>query len=102
MSKWHILGVYEPRDVDALSPTALNLTLVGVMSSPSQASAKAIIANANGKQELYGVNDEPLAGVKIYKVLTDSVILEHDGQFEVLTLPKQPLIFSGPNRSLFG
>ncbi len=67
--------------------TKLNLQLRGVVMSPEQASARAIIANGS-KQDLYAVGDVLPVGrnVKLSRVMAERVILDNNGNAESLWL----------------
>jgi general secretion pathway protein C len=69
--------------------TSLSLTLVGVMESSDDNSARAIIASGD-RQEVYAVN-APLpvgSNVTLFKVMNDRVIINNNGQQESLWLYK--------------
>lgn len=67
--------------------TRLNLTLRGIVSSSDAGSALAIIESKKA-QEQYGVGDElPLSGkVTVAKILSDRVVLDNGGRYELLLL----------------
>ncbi len=74
---------------DQVVDTSLSLTLVGVMESSEDNSARAIIASGD-KQEVYAVNATLPAGsnVTLSKVMNDRVIINNNGQQESLWLYK--------------
>ncbi len=65
----------------------LNITLVGVMASNEDSSARAIIGSGD-KQEVYAVNDALPVGnnVTLAKVMPDRIIVNNNGQFESVWL----------------
>jgi general secretion pathway protein C len=67
--------------------TNLNLTLVGVVESSDENSARAIIASGD-KQDVYAINASLPAGnnVTLSKVMVDRVIINNNGQYESLWL----------------
>jgi len=67
--------------------TNLNLTLVGVMESSDENSARAIISSGD-KQDVYAVNAPLPVGnnVTLSKVMIDRVIINNNGQYESLWL----------------
>lgn len=76
-------AVIESKAVD----TRLNLTLVGVIESSDENSARAIITSGD-KQEVYAINASLPVGnnVTLSKVMTDRVIINNNGQYESLWL----------------
>jgi general secretion pathway protein C len=78
----------QPAAIDSkVVDTNLNLTLVGVMESSDENSARAIIASGN-KQDVYAVNAPLPVGnnVTLSKVMNDRVIINNNGQYESLWL----------------
>jgi general secretion pathway protein C len=67
--------------------TRLNLKLQGIVASTVSEEARAIIESKN-KQEQYAVGDElPVGrGVKVAKILTDRVVIDNKGTYELLLL----------------
>lgn len=63
--------------------TSLALTLYGTRATPGGAGS-AIIAGADGIQQVYRVGDEVQPGVKLAGVAFDSVTLDHSGAKELL------------------
>lgn len=76
-------AVIENKAVD----TSLNLTLVGVMESSDENSARAIITSGD-KQDVYAINAPLPVGnnVTLSKVMADRVIINNNGQYESLWL----------------
>jgi general secretion pathway protein C len=78
-------------DLDGVENTAretrLALTLQGVLSSSDSAEARAII-EAEKEQQLYLVGDELPVGnkVKVAKILSDRVVIDNGGKYELLML----------------
>ena len=69
--------------------TKLNLTLKGVLAAKPMERASAIIAQGkSGKEEIYGVDDRLSGGVLIKEIHADHVVLERNGQLEILKLQK--------------
>jgi general secretion pathway protein C len=80
--------------------TQLNLTLRGVWANPSRASARAIIAAANGSEEAYKVGDALPGGASLEQVHPDRVILKRGGRLEALYLPKESMAGVGDSAAL--
>lgn len=69
--------------------TSLRLTLKGVFSSDDPDNALAIIADAGGKEKLYQTGDNVPGGASVHLIYPDRVILNRNGRFETLNLPKE-------------
>jgi len=90
----HLFGNYEseaiaaPVQTDA-PETRLNLELKGLLSATPMQMASAIIALGKGGQEdMYGIGDR-VSSATVKEIYADRVILENNGRFETLTLPKE-------------
>lgn len=88
----NIFGVSEKATVkkQARAPeTRLNLTLKGVLAAIPMKQASAIIAQGkSGKEDIYGIGDKIPGGVSIKEIHPDYVVLERNGQAEILKLQK--------------
>lgn len=73
--------------------TKLDLKLFGIVSRTGRPSF-AIITKGKGKQQVYGVGEEPQKGVKIEEILPTKVMLRHSGRLEELLLPVKKLASS--------
>ena len=89
----HLFGIHQQK-VDApvkqdAPETKLNLVLKGVLASDPMQSASAIISKGkNGEEDIYGIGDT-VSGAVIREIYADRVILERNGRFETLRLPKE-------------
>jgi len=89
----HLFGVYQqkqaPKAVNTDAPeTRLNLVLRGLFAATPMEKASAIIAIGNrGKEDIYGINDK-ISGALIKEIHTDRVVLERNGRYETLRMPK--------------
>ncbi|MFQ5642665.1 MAG: type II secretion system protein GspC [Thiogranum sp.] len=95
---WHLFGeagkekpVKKPA-VDA-PETRLKLTLRGVFAddNSSASGARAIIADPRGKEDSYAPGDPLPGGAKLAEIYPDRIILERNGRFETLRLPKKTM-----------
>lgn len=92
----HLFGIFEsqttaPVQTDA-PETKLNLVLKGLLAATPMTHASAIIAlGKNGKEDIYGIDDR-VSSATVKEIHSDRVILERNGRFETLRLPKE---FSG-------
>ena len=82
---------------DTAKETRLKLTLQGIVASSDPASARAIIESQR-KQEQYAVDDKlPVSGkVTVAKILSDRVVLDNGGKYELLILFDKSTISSQP------
>lgn len=95
IAAWHLFGapsqkqpvVQEAAPVDA-PDTRLRLTLSGVFASEDDKEARAIIGDQRGKQDSYSAGDSLPGGVKLSAIHPDRVILQRDGRYETLRLPR--------------
>lgn len=102
----HLFGNYEsdavtaPLQTDA-PETRLNLLLKGLLSATSMQNASAIIAlGKGGNEDSYSVGDR-VSSATVKEIYADRVILENNGRFETLTLPKE-FADTGPEASSYG
>lgn len=68
--------------------TGLKLTLRGVFASNEPQQSMAIVADQQNNEKVYVRGDAVVAGVVLYEVYPDRVILERSGSFETLTMPR--------------
>jgi general secretion pathway protein C len=91
---WHLFGVageempVEKKVLEA-PETRLKLTLRGVFASEESTGGRAIVGDPRGKEENYAVGDPLPGGAKLSEIYPDRIILERNGRFETLRLPKE-------------
>jgi general secretion pathway protein C len=68
--------------------TALQLTLRGVAASLEPRSARAIVAEAGGRERQYRVGDTLPGGAEVVEVRPDRVLLRRNGRYETLPLAR--------------
>ncbi len=73
--------------------TNLQLRVTGIVMIDNQNASKAYISFADQPSKIYRVGDRLGYGITIYAIMPDAVILENDGHFEKLLLPRQKLEF---------
>lgn len=102
IADWHMFGVAgkAATEVKKASPvdapeTRLNLTLMGVFSSEDEKSSRAIVADPKGKEKHYSVGDSVPGGASLSQIHADRIILERNGRFETLKLPKKVTTATG-------
>lgn len=94
IANWHLFGVagqekvVEKKVVEA-PETRLKLTLRGVFAEEDSTSGYAIVGDPKGKEENYTVGDPLPGGAKLSEIYPDRIILERNGRFETLRLPKE-------------
>ena len=88
----HLFGTAELAAGDSqqvATETRLNLVLRGVFAAESPQYAIAIISSgSNGLEEIYAIGDQVPGNAKLREVNPDDVILERNGQLEILKLVK--------------
>ncbi len=89
----HLFGIYESQSVAPVQTdapeTKLNLVLKGLLAATPMTHASAIIAlGKNGKEDIYGIGDR-VSSATVKEIHSDRVILERNGRFETLRLPKE-------------
>ncbi len=92
---WHLFGemttqVVAPPPVD-LPETNLKLTLRGLIASPDQDEARAIVADPSGEEDFYGVGDKLPGNVELKEIHADRIVIQRGGRYETLKLPKESL-----------
>ena len=93
---WHLFGLHSvvPKQLNLLPNSNLLLTLNGILTDDNSQQSEALISTANQPIKIYKIGDTLPGGAKVYEILADSVVIEHDGKFEKVLLPVQPIIFS--------
>ena len=71
--------------------TRLNLRLRGTIAASDQNLAHAIIAESNGRDRVFFIDDTLPGGASLHEVYPDRVILRRGGVLETLRLPKKSL-----------
>lgn len=90
-----VFGEYIPKalvDLD-VKPSGLDLSLVGIVFSPNRKESQVIINSPGNPTQTFSTGDLVPGGAKIKQITPDGVVLEHDGELESLSLPKNELIF---------
>ena len=99
IASWHLFGEagkdkpVKKTAVDA-PETRLKLTLRGVFASDDSSSAsdaRAIISDPKGKEDSYAPGDPLPGGATLSEIYPDRIILERNGRFETLRLPKKTM-----------
>lgn len=102
IAKLHIFGQYQPKALDpnALPKATLGLKLIGTFIARDPRVSAALIADQSGQQQLYRGHDLLPGGAKVYKIVTESVIISQNGRLMVLDLPESRLAFGKPPAGL--
>lgn len=83
-------------DSDQMPITNLQLLVTGIVKiegGQSGTISKAYISMKGEPSKIYQVGDMLPYGVKVYEITSDTVILENEGHFERLPLPRETLQF---------
>jgi type II secretory pathway component PulC len=96
LSALNIFGKYQPPQVDLkdLPDSNLNLHLDGVFAAVPEYFSQAVISVPGGEQKVYFVGDTIPGDAKLYRVLDNLVIIQHNGKLSNLKLPENKLEFS--------
>lgn len=78
--------------------TQLNLRLVGIIASSNPNIARAIIIPGGGREAYYAIGASLPGGAIIRAIYDDRVIIEYNGRYEALRLPKTILTTITPSR----
>ncbi|MEC9375784.1 MAG: type II secretion system protein GspC [Pseudomonadota bacterium] len=92
ISSAHLFGLpgaekTQERPID-VPETQLSLELRGTITANDDSISHAIIAEKNGKDKLYFINDALPGGASLHQVYANRVILKRGAIFETLRLPK--------------
>ncbi len=85
-----------PEAFGDIDETDLRLTLRGTIAATEERLAMAIIADDRGTEKVYAVGAPVTAGRKLHSVLPDRAILNNNGKFEALKLPREADSDSAP------
>lgn len=90
----HIFGK-STSELGQMPITNLQMTVTGIVKVSEQSGliSKAYISISGQASKIYQVGDKLPYGVKVYDITSDEVILENDGHFEKLPLPREKLKF---------
>lgn len=91
-SQFHLLGA-DATNLGDLPLASLGVTLIGIFAD-NQNKSTALITLSGGQSKMYHVGDKLAPNVTIEKILTDSVVVQHNGRLEKLAMPIKPLTFS--------
>ena len=85
----HLFGVVRENQTpqSTAAATHVELKLTGTLATEDPRRGIAIIGGGQGKSQVYSIG-EPLDGASLWEVFQDRVILERDGSFESLSLPR--------------
>ncbi len=88
----HLFGIYNPApaksDIAKAPDTTLNLTLLGILANSKNKAASRALISSGSEEKPYSVNDAISAGVTLYAIFPDRVVLSRNGQLETLRLDK--------------
>ena len=99
IASWHLFGEagkgkLVKRSAINAPETRLKLTLRGVFADAADSSAgdaRAIIGDPRGKEKSYAPGDPLPGSAKLAEIYPDRIILERNGRFETLRLPRKAM-----------
>lgn len=89
----HVFGMAAPQGmaggaINAVE-TGLKLTLRGVFASDQPQNSLAIVADQQNQEHVYARGEAIVAGVTLYEVYPDRIILNRNGSYETLSMPQE-------------
>lgn len=87
-------------NVNKVKQSLLKIKLVGIISATPAEQSFVMIFAADGRDKQVKLGDEIMPGVKVIKIMTNEVLIQHDGQIERLELPQQKIKFLQPDKSI--
>lgn len=104
IAEWHLFGLPGTADTPA-SETRLSLLLRGTIAASDPSQGSAFIADGNGREARYRVNDSLPGGARLIAVYPGRVLLDNAGARETLSLrgtrdggtPRSPASSSTPD-----
>ncbi len=100
--KVELFGDYVPSGVDAagVKRSSLNVTVVGIFFDPNEKRSHVILELPGHQAKMFHVGDTVPGGAVIKRITPDGVLFMRDGAMESLSLPKNELFFSPPEKAL--
>jgi general secretion pathway protein C len=98
----NFFGDYVPNDVGAagVKRSSLNISVVGILFASDETSSHVMLELPGHQVKVFGVGDEIPGGAVIKRITPEGILLMHDGVMESLSLPKNELLFSPPEKVL--
>lgn len=99
-----IFGGYVPKNLGEMDVkhSDLSLKVEGILFSKQADESQVIIQGFSGKEETYKLGDKLPGGAIIKRITVDGILIERNGVFESLSLPKNELLFAPPVKILDG
>ncbi len=98
----HFFGDYVPDDVSAagVKRSSLNISVVGILFASDEKKSHVMLELPGHQVKVFAVGDKVLGEAVIKRITADGILLMHDGVMESLSLPKNELLFSPPEKIL--
>lgn len=90
-----LFGIYIPDNIadGGVKKSLLNVTVAGILLSNKTEHSQVIIRSANNEETVYQIGDTIPGDALVKRITANDVIVEHDGNIERLSLPKNGLNF---------
>lgn len=90
-----LFGAYVTDDLhdDNVKRSTLDATLVGILLGNSMKESQVIIRLSNGEEKTYRIEEKIAGDAIIKRIMDEGILVEHHGNLERLSLPKNDLIF---------
>ena len=96
----HLFGQFQAvsvkPDISKAPDTQLSLTLLGILANNKHKAASRALISSGSDEQPYSINDAVSAGVTLYAIFPDRVVLSRNGQLETLRLDKDQPNGSAP------
>lgn len=102
LSSLHLFGVYQPANLNPnqLPRSTLNIQLNGVFVAVPESLSQAVLTIPGESQKVYYQGAELTENAKLYQILSNSVIIQYNGELQSLLLPEQNANFGTRPASL--
>lgn len=80
-------------DVNQLEESRLDITVVGIMYGAKPSEREVVLRLANQEEKSFSEGEEISSGVRLMKIMADSIVVKHLGKLERLSFPENQLRF---------
>lgn len=84
-------------DVNNLEESRLDITIVGIMFGAKASQREVVLRLSNQEERSFSEGEEISPGVRLMKIMADSIVVKHLGKLERLSFPENRLRFEAPD-----
>jgi general secretion pathway protein C len=97
-----LFGKFVPKLLDKanITPSTLDIHVIGILFSSQKNESQVILKFANGKENIFKIGDIIHGGASIVEIYRDKVIISRDGVLESVKFSNHKLIFDDPPKPL--